>query len=200
MYIYSQIVKMFLLVCLLIHFFQFWCLPCIVPYLARFSQWPNDVGKGGPNRFQLVIQPVLLTKLHDVRLYLFEVVPWHGRKETKRGEEKEIRKVQREKGGRERKGGGGGSMYIYTAYWCSIWKFKCPRNQSANQLDFALHVPDNYAWEKVSVTKLVKPVCLTCKEHQSRRLSVSISIGMWLIWVAHVNQWLSRNLSKPHPH
>lgn len=29
------------------------------------------------------------------------------------------------------------------AYWCSIWKLRCPRNQSANHEDSALHVPAN---------------------------------------------------------
>jgi hypothetical protein len=33
---------------------------------------------------------------------------------------------------------------------------------------------------------------------QSRRLSVSISMGRWLIWVTHVNQWLSKNRMKKY--
>ena len=66
-------------------------------------------------------------------------------------------------------------------YWCSIWKLRCPVNQSLNSDFSTLHVADS---------------CIS--SHVTWR-SCSIVIGRWFDWLTHTNQWLSRHLPKtPH--
>ena len=65
-----------------------------------------------------------------------------------------------------------------STHWCSIWKFRCPVNQSLKIPWSTLHVEFN------------------CDVNQSSFLSISTFIGIWLICVTQTNQWLSINLKR----
>ena len=66
-----------------------------------------------------------------------------------------------------------------STYWCSIWKLRCPVNQSLKRPGSTL------------VVEIVWAVT------QSWFFSSSISIGICDIWVTKVNQKLSRVLQAP---
>lgn len=61
-------------------------------------------------------------------------------------------------------------------YWCSIWKFRWPVNQSLKK-DFSM-----------------SQVAFICSFSQGLASSVLIFMGIWFDWDTHVNQWLSITL------
>ena len=71
-----------------------------------------------------------------------------------------------------------GTMSQRSTYWCSIWKLRCPVNQSLNQLGDTLHVE------------------IVCDVTQSFSWSRAISIGIWFICVTNTNQKLSNILQQ----
>lgn len=67
-------------------------------------------------------------------------------------------------------------QYSIKSHWCSIWKLRCPVNQSLKK-DFSISQVA-FIWSLI---------------HGSA-VSRSMSIGMWFDWLTHVNQWLSSTL------
>lgn len=67
--------------------------------------------------------------------------------------------------------------YQINSYWCSIWKLRCPVNQSLKKDCSISQVA--FIWSLI---------------HGSA-VSRSMSIGMWFDWLTQVNQWLSSTLT-----
>ena len=65
-------------------------------------------------------------------------------------------------------------------YWCSIWKFRCPVNQSLKKERSTLQV-----------------ACICSLTHGSASSALT-SMGTWLDWATQVNQWLSKHLHTTH--